>query len=650
MHPGRRLVRPLAFALVVLIAAAATASADFPDITAQERAMTGVPGYPNAPAVVLSKKAKFSVLDPWTGRYRPTFAVTVRRKILTAEGSQRYGEVILHHSRRLRLQNLEARTVLPDGRVVPLPKGATFERRTSRTDKTYTTSVAFPAVTVGAILDYRYEIQLGGGFFIEPWYFQEEVPTVYSEIDYELPRQVVVSSWAEDPMHTGIQQTSTPTLAGGRVVAWGKDLPPIPSEPHSFPYADLASRFMLLPVALHTSAGHDKDMFKDWPSTCALYAKSYDRARRWTRTAERRGKEIAKAVPGCGRRDKAVALYRFVRDEIATAEGWGVALPEDSTGDDVLAARRGTAAEKALLLQTLLAAAGIESRAVWASDRKDGLVNMQFATPWWFDRVLVAVDLDGRRVFLDPADRSLGFGRLDPGVEGMPAVLYDPKNPEVIAIPLTPFEQNGRLAKLDLEVAADGRTSGKGTLRLTGHHAGERIRWQEDAEKAAKAWKEWLVKAFRGYEISAVHVDEQVEEERVDVSWAMAERAEEVLGDESSLAPSRPLGPVQQRFVQPAAERRAGVLFAYADRDEVELTLRWPAGWTVEPPAETRYQNAAGALLTEVRVDAAGRSLTYHRRFDLVQRELPKAAYPAAQALYAVVERNDAKKLSLVRK
>jgi hypothetical protein len=48
-------------------------------------------------------------------------------------------------------------------------------------------------------------------------------------------------------------------------------------------------------------------------------------------------------------------------------------------------------------------------------------------------------------------------------------------------------------------------------------------------------------------------------------------------------------------------------------------------------------------------VDEAGRFLTYRRRLDIAHRELPHAAYPAAQALFATMERHDAQALTLVR-
>ena len=139
--------------------------------------------------------------------------------------------------------------------------------------------------------------------------------------------------------------------------------------------------------------------------------------------------------------------------------------------------------------------------------------------------MLVLVELDGQKVYLDPTDRALGFGRLRAGHEGTPALIYDPKKPEQIVLPATPFDQNLRRAELDLALDDKGRLAGTGTLRLTGHHAWEKIDWQDDAAKAAQAWKEWLEKRFRDFQISDVKAVESADEEKVTVTWALAQRA-----------------------------------------------------------------------------------------------------------------------------
>ena len=147
-------------------------AADFPPITDEERAVTSVPGEPNAPAVVLFRKGEYLMAGygglSSTGSLSSTLRIQVRVKILTEEGKSN-GEVSVGHATPTasRLQGAHR----PAGRPgVPLPKDAKFVRKTSRSQKTFVTAVAFPAVEVGAILDYQYELWFDI-FYLEPWYF-----------------------------------------------------------------------------------------------------------------------------------------------------------------------------------------------------------------------------------------------------------------------------------------------------------------------------------------------------------------------------------------------------------------------------------------------------------------------------------------------
>jgi len=136
-------------ACLCLLAGAARA-ADFPPVTDEERAITAVPGEPNAPAVVLSKKGEFLMAGYGlaNGNLASSLRVQVRLKVLTEEGKSN-GEISIWHSDTHRLLGFKGRTVLPDGRVFPVSADAKFVRKTSRSRKTFTTAVAFPSVQVG---------------------------------------------------------------------------------------------------------------------------------------------------------------------------------------------------------------------------------------------------------------------------------------------------------------------------------------------------------------------------------------------------------------------------------------------------------------------------------------------------------------------
>lgn len=654
-----RCLRAAAPCALVLAAATAASAAAFPPITDQERALTAVPDQPAAPAVVLFRDGELRMMDPSRQEVSSQLVVRVRLKILTEAGKEK-GNVQIAHSGAMRLQDFEGRTVLPDGTVVPVPRDATFRRTTSRARRFYVTSVAFPSVQVGAILDYQYSVRWDSIFFLEPWFFQDRVPVLHSEIAYEVPKNLQVSVWQSDPLHAGIKSETGKSVLGTRVRAWADHLPPVPEEVHSLPFADMAAQLMMVPTAYVTPYALER-LFESWPATCKVFEDDYEQARRKDGSAARQAREIAAragpapaaaASPGPSlQRRQAAAIYDFVRDEIATEEANRVWLPQYSTAGAVLDRRRGEPAEKAVLLQAMLAAVRIDSRLVWAADRENGAVDMRVANPAWFDRVLIAAQIDGQRVFLDPADRALGFGRLEPGYEGTLALVFDRQKPESIVLPEAPFGENLRRARLELTLDAGGRATGTGTLTLLGQAAWRRSRWTGDAATSTEAWERWLRGQFQGFDVGNVVVAETLDDARVQVTWTLSQHPEEALGDQATLVASRPLGPVRQLF-PPGAKRLSAVVFEFGERSEVELVLHWAAGWQPEVlPRAWKHSTAAGAVETSVDVDGAGRTLVYRRRFDNAHRQAATAEqFHLVQALFEEAQKSDAQPLVLSRR
>jgi transglutaminase-like putative cysteine protease len=630
-------------------AAAAEDPAAFPPVTAEERALTSVPGEPNAPAVMLFKRGE--LLMAGYGRFIGSLAshlrVQARVKILTEAGKSN-GELVIDHSDSLRLRSFSGRTVLPDGRIVPVPADARFERRTSKSSKTFVTTVAFPAVQVGAILDYQLEIVFSSPFVLEPWVFSDEMPVRHSEVVFKTAKGWTHRVWTRAPLGVKIQQEKKETPEGYDLRAWAENLPSIPRVPFGPAYADLASQILLLPASRGNSYGSVR-LLDNWYTVSQSLGKIYDQVKERDGGVEAQARKTAAAGSP---REKAAALYRFVRDEIRGEPGYGVLIDPDSSLKKVLAERHGSPTEKALLLQVMLKAVGVESRLVWAANRNRGTVDTTLPNPSWFDTVLVMVELDGKRAFLDPSDPALGFGQIRAGHEGTPALIPDANRPEGIVLSETPFDQSLRRAEVDLTLDDKGRLAGTGTLRLTGLHATERIRWQDDEAKTVQAWKDWLGERYKDFQIADVKTVELPDERRVTVTWSMAQREEEVLGDESTLAPSAPLGPAVQPFLQTVEERKMAVFFDYPDRDEVELRLRWPAGWRLDQrPRPESLDGPCGAFSSAVELDEGKRALVYRRRLDITRRTLDsKADYEAVRGLFGAAEKNDGQKLALVRR
>lgn len=634
---------------VWLCAGVPARGAGFPPVTEKERALKEVAGEPNAPAVVLLRKAELQV-DLAEEDVVSSLVVTSRTKVLTEAGKE-LGEVAIGHSGQVRLAAFEGRTILPDGRIIPVPKDAKFQRKLSTSRKRLVTTIAFPNVEVGSILDYRYELRFDSIYWLEPWVFSERVPVLHSEISYLMPAALQVRAWSRDPLGVGVKTDAATDRRGHRFRAWVENVPSVPQEPSSLPLQFFATQFMLVPTG-YVNEYVNLRLLDTWASVCAAFDKAYDRARKRAGPVAQKALAIPPAA-GRGQKAQATALFAFVRDEIATTEDDdGVHLREGVTLESVLAARSGGSTEKALLLEAMLRAASIDARIVWALPRDRGLVNDQLPNPNAFERCLVRATVDGETAYLDPSERSLGFGQLVASLESTEALVVDAKKPEWVVLPEMAFDRNLRRANLDLAADRQGRISGQGNLLLAGHHAQADMRPGRDSGKATETWREWLAGSFPGYEVSGVKVAESAEAQQVHVVWSLRQRDDDMLGNEARLTPSRPLGPLTQRFVLPVAQRRSPVLLEFADRSEVELRLRWAEGFTVDAaPRATQRRNAVGEFETAVIMDPVARSLTYKRRLDMTRKlTQDREQYEMMRALYGEAERNDAQALVLLRR
>ncbi len=639
-------MRPTIPLLLLALLAGPLAAADFPPISDAERALDAVPGQPGAPAVVLYEKAELKLLD-YPKEVSSYLKVKVRLKILTEEGKD-FGEVEIPHSGFYRLTQIEGRTTLPGGRTVPLPKDAIFEERRSRSAKSFVTKLVFPAVEVGAILDYRYTVRWDHLFFLEPWYFHSRVPTRRSEITYIKPGNLALQPWAVQTQPQRPLQSETKKTPKGAVIrVWVEDLPGIPEEPLSFPFADLSNRIMMVPLSIFLSSGK-WPLLDSWEGTCELFADDYRNARRNDRQAKKHAAGLAAGEASL--LDKIAVLHAFVRDEIRTDLAVGVGIRDDEKVDKVLAERRGRPLAKALVLQSMLAGLKVDSDLVWVADRTSGRADLSVANPWWFDAALVRVEVDRQAIWLDPVDRSVGFGRLAPYYEGTQGVLFHKSKPEIVELPAAPFADNLRRVVVDLEVDAEGRVTGRGSLELDGHQAWRYLRWKDDAEATAEAWQEYLEKRFSGYDVSEVEVEEEVRRQHLRVGWSLAQRDEEVLGDEVTVAPARPLV-ASQPFTLTPEQRKTPVQTLYGRRDELVTTLTWPAGWEVDVvPEEASHSGAAGEVEWRVEHDESQGKITFRRRFELPERELVgRDKYAALQSLYEQASKSDAQDVVLVR-
>src|SRR5262245_43183066 len=189
----RRHACPSVILLVTFVALVGTLAPDvraakpadtsaWPEITAAEQSLAKVPEDPEADAVVLRKSRDGRILRK-ADDYVNVLQYHWRMKVLTDRG-KKYAEVHIGATKGSRVDALEARTIKPDGAVVPVPPDQVFEKTTlevgsfKQTEKVFN----FPAVEPGVILEYRYTRYDNDILFLDPWFFAGEEFTQVSRV------------------------------------------------------------------------------------------------------------------------------------------------------------------------------------------------------------------------------------------------------------------------------------------------------------------------------------------------------------------------------------------------------------------------------------------------------------------------------------
>ena len=630
-----------------LIAASSLQAGDWEKVSKAHWELTSVPGSPGAPAVVLLDRGFLRIDEKGVSS---SFEVYTRIKILNEEGRE-YGTVSIPEDRFWRMRDLEARTLLPDGRIVEMDGGSRFEKKYSSFFNYTVNTVALPAVEPGAIVEWRYRLFFDSVAHVDPWYFQSSLPTLRSEIIAEYPGNFGFSEIKLSPFGHPIEHSLERRPKAQRAIYSMDNAPAIPNEPARFPFEDLAAWVLFLPQ-VQVFQGQNYELLTDWDNAVELLEGDmewgYTRARRKAGDARSKAKALIAGLKGD--KEKARALYQFVRDEIDSAYRSSVSVRK-RTGDQVLKEGIGTAADKAVLLQTMLKAAKIDSLLGWVRSRDEGTTHQKVPNPYQFTDVVTVAEIGGKRVFLDPTDPDLPFGTLRPTLENLPCLLVDGKQPEWVTTPYLPIDRNDRRAAIHWEVSPEGALGGSGKMTLSGHRGRLAMRAARSEDTPEAHWQEWLEERFSGFDVSEVECSESKDDLRVTVSWRVQQRPEEVLGDEVSVSLAAPLGLTQNTFDLPPGKRRTPVLLSHAFSSEVEVHLKWPEGWEMDGmPRLQKLSNGAGTLATELRAAKEDHSLVASRKLALAAKEfVGGGSYGDLHHLWATTAANDAETLVLIR-
>ena len=419
--------------------------------------------YPEAAAVILLDEAHLEV------HKMSEFSVTdIQRhtvvKIFNDRG-YKYANVVVPYDKNSNLYYIEARTILPDGTIIPLKKDHIFDTNLYPDFVFYSDIRAkrftMPAVEEGCIVEYTWHKSINRFSFWTGWQFQKEDPVLVSKYNVRCPE-----GWDLHWKTYGIdiKPEVDDVLDGMKANHTWKvhNLPGYVPEISMAPGSKEIPRIMFSPLGVT-----QWDDIARWYDDLARDKMQPDDAIRL------RTQQLIKDVTDP--KEKLKTIFDFVRDHIryiAIEIGIGSYQPHDA--EYVLENRYGDCKDMSTLLIAMGNAAGLKIEPVLISSWYNGTVDTSVVSQAHFNHLIARAELpDSTIVWMDPTEKRCPFGELPWYDQDRLVVAVDGPKAIIQRTPRLSASQNLSKRQWNIDVDTRGNATGTATMTFTGAQASE---------------------------------------------------------------------------------------------------------------------------------------------------------------------------------
>jgi len=396
--------------------------------------------YPNAGAIYLLDEDILYFADK-------TQVKVVVMKILNRRGYE-YAEISTPTYREHESVEVRGRTKRKDGSVVELRDGDIHE--VSIYEDLKKKKFTLPAIEDDCLIHYEIAYHSGTYPLVGIRYFQNDEPTLLSRFNLILPKALQLIYYDSPP---GILDTTkdviTPDSSPVSLHTFAKrDLPALETEPFMPP------SFNYLPsLAYSVSASQDNEELKaSWENISKWYFETVDGYFKPDGDIKKVAKNLTKECKDAF--EKIEKIFYFVE------ENFKINFPSRFVFDEaerIFDRRNGTSAEVSGVLYAMLEAVDIKATPVLVPDREkvSELPNVPMLD--WFDHLMLKVDLDNEKIWLDPSYETNKIGHIAEKYQGVDGLLIQKSDGKLIKTPSTSYMENLRTCIVDMKLSEDGR-------------------------------------------------------------------------------------------------------------------------------------------------------------------------------------------------
>lgn len=552
---------------------------DWLPVTPQDMQFKEVAGYPNEPAVLLYHADYITYVSD----YNQSEFVYNRIKVLT-EAGKTYANVEIPIAPWIKIHDLEARTIHPDGSISELTSKP-FEKviLKNRDFKFLAETFTLPNVMVGTIIEYRFRLQ-SSETYINHWILDHELFAVKEHFLFKHAGPFVMSFVVSG-------STAKPEKKGETYELELTNVPPFRQEEQMPPTDNYKAsvRFFYGKTDKSGVRGFWTEQARSWSLEVNNFIDDYRAIR-----------EAAAAAIGSetNPEEKLRKIYARVQQvrnlywerERSDKEEKKEHLKENKSVVDVLKHGYGNSYDISALFVAMARAAGFDASLILVAGREQRFYREDFLDPFQYNWTIAGVSLQGKNLLLDPATKFCPFGFVRWTNTATSALKLEKNTWNFIIMPS--FGQDRAVVLRNARVTLDDQGSLKGHVIVTfeGGEALERrlLDLQTDEAGRNKELEEevasWLppqssvkMNYSQGWQQTGGSIIADME---IEVP-SYASKAGKRLLLLSSLFPTK------QKAVFLHPERKYPVYFPYAFSELDVTVIKVPAGYSAETIPES---------------------------------------------------------------
>ncbi len=472
-----------AIAILALAASVAPAQWRGVDVEAQIKNAPGKDAYPDDSAIVLYLQEMTDVAGDGsltTTRNRLT-------RVLTLMGREEYSNPSFYYNTdQTTIDMLHGVTVRSSGREVPVEEDGinditpSFLEGATVYANVLEKVISFPVAGPGSTMDLQvveHSKPASDRSFSAIEYMGDTAPILNAEFTLAYPPGAYTPSYAKLPGMLGDVEINE-DVTDGRIVFSTHDVPPLVEEDNMPPRAEL------LPGVMFSA-------YKSWDEPAAFMADLFYPHVQTDGEIAARVAQVTSGATTDAQRIEDIFLdvatnVRYVYLNL----GLGGYEPNDAV--TVLANKYGDTRDKAVLLVSMLRAAGINAYPAAVQQMRGRFVE-SVPTLKQFNRLLVAIPSADGYTFLDPSLDDSRYGYLRWGRGNTALVVKDEGSGELVRIPAFKPSENKADKMMEITVAPDGSARIVATCDLTGYFDRKTRMSLKDATDSEES------KAFDGY-------------------------------------------------------------------------------------------------------------------------------------------------------